>query len=99
MKFAFVVYNDVLDDRISNILNEIGIDYYTEWEEVKGKGHQTEAHLGIRPFPGYNCVRMIAFEDEDNLKKLIEILEVFNKDVMRKDDQIRLFQLPLEKIV
>lgn len=99
MKFAFVVYRDVLDDRISNILNEIGIDYYTEWEEVKGKGHLTEAHLGTRPFPGYNCVRMIAFEDEDKLKKLIEILEEFNQDVIRKDDQIRLFQLPLEKIV
>ena len=99
MKFAFVVYRDVLDDRISGILNEIGIDYYTEWEEVKGKGHQTEAHLGTRPFPGYNCVRMIAFEDEDKLKKLIEILAEFNHDVIRKDDHIRLFQPPLEKIV
>lgn len=99
MKFAFVVYRDVLDDRISNILNEIGIDYYTEWEEVKGKGHQTEAHLGTRPFPGYNCVRMIAFEDEDKLRKLIENLENYNKDVIRKDDKIRLFQLPLEKVV
>jgi hypothetical protein len=99
MKFAFIVYHDVLDQRISDILNEIGIDYYTEWEEVKGKGHFTDAHLGTRPFPGFNCVRMIAFENELKLQKLIEELENFNKEVERKDDQIRLFQLPLEKIV
>ena len=99
MKSAFVVYRDVLDDRISNILNGIGIDYYTKWEEVKGKGHLTDAHLGTRPFPGYNYVRMIAFEDEEKLNQLIETIKDFNKDVMRKDDQIRLFQLPLEKIV
>lgn len=99
MKFAFLVYHDILDQRISEILNEIGIDYYTEWEEVKGKGHLTEAHLGTRPFPGYNCVRMIAFEEDTKLKGLIANLEHFNKDVERKDDQIRLFQLPLEKIV
>ena len=99
MKFAFLVYHDVLDQRISNILNGIEIDYYTQWEDVKGKGHLTEAHLGTRPFPGYNFVRMIAFEEEEKLKKLIEILEKFNNEVERKDDQIRLFQLPLEKIV
>ena len=99
MKFAFLVYHDVLDQRISNILNGIEIDYYTQWEDVKGKGHLTEAHLGTRPFPGYNYVRMIAFEEEEKLKKLIEILEEFNNRVERKDDQIRLFQLPLEKIV
>jgi hypothetical protein len=99
MKFAFIVYRDVLDQRISNILAGVGVDYYTEWEEVKGKGHLTDAHLGTRPFPGYNCVRMIAFEDEGKLKKLIEILEQFNTGVERKDDQMRLFQLPLEKIV
>jgi hypothetical protein len=99
MKFAFLVYHDVLDQRISNILNRIEIDYYTHWEDVKGKGHHTDAHLGTRPFPGYNCVRMIAFEEEGKLKKLIEILEEFNNKAERKDDQIRLFQLPLEKIV
>ena len=99
MKFAFMVYRDVLDQRIYNILNKIEIDFYTQWEDVKGKGHLTEAHLGTRPFPGYNFVRMIAFEEDEKLKKLIDIIKEFNIEVERKDDQIRLFQLPLEKIV
>lgn len=99
MKLAFIVYHDVLDERISKILNELSVDYYTQWEEVKGKGHDSDAHLGTRPFPGYNFVRMIAFDDETKLIKLFAVLEDLNKTVERKDDQIRLFQLPLEKLV
>ena len=45
-------------------LDKIGIDYFTEWEEIKGKGNLTDVHLRTRPFPGYNCVPMIAFEEE-----------------------------------
>jgi hypothetical protein len=68
-------------------------------EDVKGKGHQTDAHLGNRPFPGYNFVRMIAFVDEEVLSNLIEKITELNKIVERDDDKIRLFQVPLERVV
>jgi hypothetical protein len=42
---------------------------------------------------------MIAFDEESKLQLLIEKLMEFNKSVERKDDQIRLFQLPLERII
>ena len=99
MKLTFLAYRDILDDRVSNALDELGIDYYTEWEEVKGKGHKTDAHLGNRPFPGYNNVRMIAFNDEDLLEKLIFKINDLNSIVEKDDDKIRLFQVPLERIV
>jgi len=99
MKLTFLAYREILDDRVSKALDELGIDYYTEWEFVKGKGHSTDAHLGNRPFPGYNNVRMIAFTDEDILEKLIDKLHELNKIVEKEDDKIRLFQVPLERIV
>jgi hypothetical protein len=99
MKLTFLVYHDILDDRVTKALDELDIDYYTEWEDVKGKGHQTDAHLGNRPFPGHNNVRMIAFVDETVLSKLIEKIGSLNKLVERDDDKIRLFQVPLERIV
>ncbi len=99
MKLTFLAYREVLDDRVSNALDELGIDYYTEWEFVKGKGHKTDAHLGNRPFPGYNNVRMIAFNDEDLLENLIIKIIELNKVVEKDDDKIRLFQVPLERIV
>jgi len=99
MKLVFIAYRDVLDDRVSSALEELGIDFYTEWEEVKGKGHKTDAHLGNRPFPGYNSVRMIAFKEEEILEKLIAKINEMNSLVERDDDKIRLFQIPLERIV
>lgn len=99
MKVAFIVYRDVLDDRVSSLLDSAGVDFYTEWEGVKGKGHKTEAHLGTRAYPGYNNVRMIAFEDENQLEKVICLFEEMNKGISNKDDYIRLFQIPLERVL
>ncbi len=99
MKIAFLIYHDILEDRIDKLLEDLKIDYFTEWENVKGKGHSTDAHLGSRTFPGFNTVRMIAFQEENTLADLQNGIIELNKDVLREDDKIRLFQLPLEKIV
>jgi hypothetical protein len=66
---------------------------------VKGKGHGTEAHLGTRSFPGVNTMLMIAFTDQPALETLIENINETNKGIARPDDRIRLFQVPLERIV
>ncbi len=42
---------------------------------------------------------MIAFADESVLSKLIEKIGEMNSMVERDDDKIRLFQVPLERIV
>ena len=99
MNLAFLVYHDILDDRVSKALKDLKIDFYTEWENVKGKGHNSDAHLGNRPFPGYNNVRMIAFPSDELLERLILKIKELNKIAEREDDKIRLFQVPLEKIV
>ena len=99
MKLVYLVYHDILDDRVSKALSELKIDYYTEWEEVKGRGHNTDAHLGNRPYPGYNNVRMIAFTEEEIIENLVSKINELNSIVERADDMIRLFQVPLERIV
>ena len=99
MKIAFLVCNEVYYPRLLSVLGELGIDYYTRWDKVTGKGHGTEPHLGTRSFPGNNSVLMIAFHEEDPLEKLIEGIVATNKDIQRADDKIRLFQVPLERIV
>jgi len=99
MKVAFIIYHEILEDRIDEAMNELGIDYFTEWENVKGKGHKTDAHMGTRTFPGYNCVRMVAFNEESPLQGLIKTIYEMNGKIEKEDDKIRLFQIPLEKIV
>jgi hypothetical protein len=99
MKIAFIICNEVYTPRVMDILTRSGIDFYTRWEHVLGKGHGTEPHLGTRSFPEVNSVLMIAFDQEEPLNKLVQELAEANSVIIRPDDKIRLFQVPLEKIL
>ena len=99
MKIAFVVHNDYFTPRVMLLLKDAGIDFYTRWEDAQGKGHGTEPHLGSGSFAGTNAVLMIAFEDESMLEVLIRRISEANHEITRADDKIRLFQLPLDRMV
>jgi hypothetical protein len=99
MKIAFLVYHDVLDDRIINFLDELKIDSYVKWENVLGKSHDAAAHLGTRTFPGHDSVRLVPFQNEEKLIQLITVIQDFNKQAVKKDDEIRLYLIPLERVV
>ena len=99
MKIAFLVYHDVLDDRIINFLDELKIDSYVKWENVLGKSHDAAAHLGTRTFPGHDSVRLVPFQNEEKLTQLITVIQDFNKQAVKKDDEIRLYLIPLERVV
>ncbi|MBI4192097.1 MAG: hypothetical protein HY525_16350 [Betaproteobacteria bacterium] len=99
MKIAFVVHNELFTPRVMELLDAAGIDYYTRWESVTGKGRGTEAHLGKGGTPSTNSALMIAFQEEAPLEALIKIITASNAAIKRPDDKIRLFQLPLERIV
>ena len=99
MKLAFIVHNEHYTARVMELLTRCDIDYYTRWERATGKGHQTEPHLGSGTFSSLNGVLMIGFEDEAPLHALIKEIQAANAEIVRKSDHIRLFQLPLERIV
>jgi len=81
------------------LLEETGIDYFTSWDHARGKGHGTEPHLGTRTYASTNSVTMIAFEQEAPLEALVRSLEAANREIARPADRIRLFQLPLERVI
>lgn len=99
MKLALLVCNTYFMDRVMKILRENDIDYFTSWDNAKGKGHGTEPHLGSRTYSSTNSVTMIAFEEDAPLEALIGAVQAANREIQRAADHIRLFQLPLERIV
>lgn len=99
MKIVFIVHNEYYTSRVMQLLSAAGIDYYTRWDEATGKGHGTDPHLGRGSFAATNSVMMIAFQDEAPLDSLIHSISAANAEIKRPDDRIRLFQLPLERIV
>ena len=96
---ALVVCNSFFMDRVMAILKENDIDYFTSWNKATGKGHGTEPLLGSGIYSSTNSVTMIAFDNDEPLNALIRSIEAENAQIRRAADHIRLFQLPLERIV
>ena len=99
MKMTFVVHNAHHTEQVMQLLQNAGIDYYTRWDHATGKGHGTEPHLGKGAYGSTNAVLMIAFEEEQSLDGLIAAIHAANAEIKRSSDHIRLFQLPLERVV
>lgn len=99
MKLAFIVHNEYQTERVMQLLQTLQIDYYTRWDHTTGKGHGTEPHLGSGSYGSTNAVMMIAFEDETPLNALIDGIKSANTQIGRAADRIRLFQVPLDRIV
>jgi hypothetical protein len=99
MKIVFVVHTEYYKTQVMQLLDAAGIDYYTRWDQATGKGHGTEPHLGRGAFASTNSVMMIAFQDEAPLEALIKAITAANTEIKRSADRIRLFQLPLDRMV
>jgi hypothetical protein len=99
MKMAFLVCNEFFIVEVMDLLRSADIDYYTRWDNATGKGRGTEPHLGSGTHGSTNSVLMIAFDDTKPLARLIELIGSLNAKILRPDDRVRLFQVPLELIV
>lgn len=99
MKMAFIVHNEYYKSQVMQLLKDAGIDYYTRWDGAQGKGQGTEPHLGTGSFAATNSVMMIGFRDDAPFDALVQAINAANQVIKRPDDRIRLFQLPLERIL
>ena len=99
MKMALIVHNEYFTPRVMRLLQDAGIDYYTRWDGATGKGHGTDPHIGAGSYGATNAVLMIGFREEAPLEDLIAKITAANQEIIRADDRIRLFQLPLERLV
>jgi hypothetical protein len=86
---ALIVCNSFFMDRVMKVLEENGIDYFTSWDNARGKGHGTEPHLGTRGYGSTNSVTMIAFEEDAPLEALIGGIKDENRQIRRAPDHIR----------
>ncbi len=99
IKLTILVFNEHVDTKVNDPLKPLAIDCYTRWEQLKGKGHNSETHIGHRSQCSTNISLMIGFEDGSVLEKLVAAIAKANQSAHRTDEQIRLFQVPLERMV
>ena len=65
MKMLMIVYSQATDYDVINQFKKAGIKHYTEMEQARGEGDETEPKLGTHSWPGRNNVLLMAIQNEE----------------------------------
>ena len=98
MKMIFIVYNAAIKEEVMESLKAIGVENYTKWDRVLGKGPISGSHFDSDVWPGVNSMLAIAVEDEKKDKIIDKIRELKSKETLRREG-IGAFILPLEEML
>lgn len=92
MKLLFITYDADLDDDVMEMLDSLGVNGFTKWDRVLGKGKNSEPKLDTSVWPGFNCAVAVVISDDDQER----ILEELRKFSLRLDGKgFRVFALPV----
>ncbi|OGW75137.1 MAG: hypothetical protein A2Z72_06915 [Omnitrophica bacterium RBG_13_46_9] len=83
VKMVMVVYNEVMDIEVSEILNQCAMQSYTKLAGVYGKGNVSGVHLGTDVWPGRNNVLYIACEEKD-ARQIVSCVKELRKKLGRE---------------
>jgi nitrogen regulatory protein PII len=97
MKAIMIIYNQANSEKIEYMLDKLGINGYSLWENVQGRGTNTGVpHLGTHAWPEINKSVLAVVEDD----KVDKVLETVNKiDAINEEVGIRAFVWDVLKTV
>jgi len=95
MKLILITYNEALDDEVDRLLRENGVEGFTKWTKVYGKGRASGPHLGTHVWPKANNVIAAATEDETAQKLLNGVRELRGRLAA---EGVKAFLLPCEEV-
>ena len=75
MKAVLIVHNAAIDEELNEALASGGIDCYTKFTNVLGKGKMSEPHLNTDVWPGVNCGTLVVTEQA----KALELMQTVRK--------------------
>jgi len=64
MKMLLAVYSEEIDDELMESLGHVGVECFTKWTRVLGRGKNNGPRLDNRYWPGINNVAMFVLPDE-----------------------------------
>jgi nitrogen regulatory protein PII len=95
MKMILIAYNRALDEEVTDAMKECGLENYTKWTGVLGKGSTSGPHLATHVWPKANNVTAVAADDsavEPLLQKIKELRGRLGRE------GIKAFVLPVEAV-
>lgn len=97
MDMVMIVYNQTIDEEVLELLEEVGIDQYTKWQRVLGKGEASSPRLDTTVWPGANMVLGLVIKEKRRLQRLLKGLKKLNAEV--GDKGLFAFRWPVERII
>lgn len=64
MRFVLIVYNIAIHDEVMGILEKLGLQGYSRWEQVTGAGQKGGRHMNTHVWPAVNSALGVVAEDE-----------------------------------
>ena len=71
MKAVLIVHNVAIDEEVNESLESVGINCYTKFPNIIGRGEISEPHLNTDVWPGINCGTFVVIE-QVKAKKVME---------------------------
>lgn len=96
MKLVIIAYNEALDEEILEALTASGLENFTRWKKVEGKGTKSGYHLGNHIWPGFVNVLMVGCNDENATALVEEIKKLKTKFA---HEGVKAFVLPIDEAI
>jgi hypothetical protein len=97
MEMVMIIYNQVLDEEVMELLEGSGIDTFTTWQRVLGEGEDSTPRLDTPVWPGANMVLGLVIREKKKLQRLIKGLRELDAQV--GDKGLFALRWPVERIV
>jgi len=95
MKMVLAAYNEAVDDEMMRVLSDAGVESYTKWTKVMGRGGAGGPHLSTHVWPKANNVLAICVDD-DRAGDLMDRIRELRREV--RHEGVKAFLLPVEAV-
>jgi len=79
MKAVLIVHNVAIDEEVNEVLESVGINCYTKFPNIIGRGEISEPHLNIDVWPGINCGTFVVIEQVKAEKVMVNVRRLREK--------------------
>jgi len=96
VKFIFLIYNVVIENKVLDEIEKAGVKAYTKLPSIHGVGTHSVPHLDSLIWPGVNHGLFIAVEEEKKdeiLNRMKKLKSTYSKE------GLKIFVLPLEEVL
>ena len=97
MDMVMIVYNQAIDEEVVELLEAVGVDRYTKWQRVLGKGEDSNPRLDTAVWPGANMVLGVVIKEKRKLQRLNKGLKKLDAEMGNKG--LFAFRWPVERII